>query len=69
MQNSRLMRSRSDQMIGGVCAGLAKYFALDPTLVRLVFVLMLLFGGHGFLIYLILWVVMPLENEDGPTSS
>jgi len=50
-------------MIGGVCAGLANYFVLDPTLVRLIFVLMLLFGGHGLLIYLILWVVMPLEGE------
>ncbi|MBP7228150.1 MAG: PspC domain-containing protein [Longilinea sp.] len=63
MQTQRLMRSRNDQMIGGVCAGLANYFVLDPTLVRLIFVLMLLFGGHGLLIYLILWVVMPLEGE------
>jgi phage shock protein C len=52
-------------MIAGVCAGLANYFGLDPALVRLVFVLMLLFGGHGLLIYLILWVVMPLQAEDG----
>ena len=63
MQTQRLMHSRNDQMIGGVCAGLANYFVLDPTLVRLIFVLMLLFGGHGLLIYLILWVVMPLEGE------
>jgi len=48
-------------MLGGVCAGLAKYFNLDPTVVRLIFVLLFILAGQGLLIYLILWLVVPLE--------
>ncbi len=58
----RLFRSHSDYMIGGVCGGLAKYFAIDPTLVRLIFVLLTVAGGSGVLIYFILWIVMPRED-------
>ncbi len=61
METKRLYRSKTDTMIGGVCAGLAKYLNIDPTIVRLVFVLMLLLGGHGLLVYLILWLVIPQE--------
>lgn len=63
METKRLYRSRSNVMIGGVCAGLADYFNLDPTVVRLIFVLLALLGGHGVLIYLILWLVVPLQPE------
>ena len=62
----RLSRSRDNTMIAGVCAGLAKYLDLDPTVMRLVFVLLALAGGHGVLIYFILWIVMPHEQ---PASS
>ncbi|NSW52728.1 MAG: PspC domain-containing protein [Anaerolineae bacterium] len=55
----RLYRSRSDRMLGGVCAGLAEYFSLDPTLVRLVFLILFLMGTMGFWPYLILWIVVP----------
>ena len=56
----KLYRSRDNKMAGGVCAGLAKYFELDPTLVRLgMAVLMVL--GVGILIYIIAWVIVPLE--------
>jgi phage shock protein C len=48
-------------MMAGVCAGLANYFGLDPTIIRLLFVAAFLLGGHGLLIYLILWLVMPCE--------
>jgi len=61
METKRLYRSKTDTMIGGVCSGLAKYLNIDPTIVRLVFVLMLLLGGHGLLVYLILWLVIPQE--------
>jgi len=61
MEPKRLYRSRTDTMIGGVCSGLAKYFSLDPTVVRLAFVLLFLLAGHGLLVYLILWLVVPLE--------
>ena len=53
----RLYRS-NNKMILGVCAGLAEYFNLDPALVRLLFVLLALTGGHGLLLYLILAAVM-----------
>jgi phage shock protein C len=59
MQNNRLYRSTQDKMIAGVCGGLAEFFGLDPSLVRLVFVLMALLGGHGVLVYIILWAIVP----------
>ena len=52
-------------MIAGVCGGLGKYFSVDPTLVRLVFLLLLILGGSGFLLYLILWIVVPDEQRLG----
>ncbi|HWR65385.1 MAG TPA: PspC domain-containing protein [Bellilinea sp.] len=61
METKRLYRSRTETMLGGVCAGLAKYFNLDPTVVRLIFVLLFILAGQGLLIYLILWLVVPLE--------
>jgi phage shock protein C len=59
MQNHKLYRSENDKMIAGVCAGLAEFFGLDVSLVRLVAVLMALMGGHGLLVYAILWIVVP----------
>ena len=57
-------RSDEDKMIAGVCAGLAAQFDISVTLVRLAFVLMCVFGGGvGFLIYVILWIIMPLERS------
>ncbi len=61
MEPKRLYRSRTDTMLGGVCGGLAKYFTLDPTVVRLIFVLLFILAGQGLLLYLILWLVVPLE--------
>lgn len=63
MEERRLYRSKTDSTIGGVCGGLGKYFSIDPTLIRLVFVLLAVFGGGGVLIYLILWIVIPLEGR------
>jgi phage shock protein PspC (stress-responsive transcriptional regulator) len=69
MDNNRLTRSRSDVMIGGVCSGLGRYFHIDPTLVRLIFVLLTLAGGSGVLVYFILWIVMPPEDmPNAPTN-
>ena len=55
----RLYRSRNDRMIGGVCGGLAAYFDIDSTAVRLAFLLLILFAGGGVMIYLILWLLVP----------
>lgn len=61
MNGKQLTRSQTDRMIAGVCGGLGAYFGFDPTLVRLIFVALTLLGGHGILIYLILWLVMRPE--------
>ncbi len=64
----RLLRSSRDRMIAGVCGGLADYMNLDPTLVRIVFiVLTLVTGGFFGVVYLLLWVVMPESNRPIPT--
>lgn len=59
MDEKRLVRPTTDRMIAGVAAGLAEYMNLDPTIVRLLFVLLALAGGPGILIYIIMWIVMP----------
>ena len=57
----RLHRSRTEKMIAGVCGGLAEYFNIDPTIVRILWVAITLLGGAGILLYVILWVIMPLQ--------
>ena len=58
-------RVREGRVIAGVCAGLASYFGVDPTLVRLAFALVTVFGGFGVLLYLCAWIVIPEEGGDG----
>ena len=65
--NTQLTRSSSDRMIGGVCGGLARYFGIDSSIVRLVFVLLVL-SGVSPLVYLVLWVVMPEEQVAPPAA-
>ena len=55
----KLMRDPDDKVLGGVCSGLGYYFRIEPRWVRVLFVLFLLIGGSGFLLYFILWIVMP----------
>jgi phage shock protein C len=57
----KLYRSRKEKMIGGVAGGLAEYFEIDPTLVRIIFIISLFLGGSGILAYIILWIVVPEE--------
>ena len=64
----RLYRSRTDRMIGGVCGGIAEYSNLDPTLVRVLFILLaFITGGATLLAYPILWIVVP-EQPAAPAS-
>ncbi|MFN2103235.1 MAG: PspC domain-containing protein [Candidatus Promineifilaceae bacterium] len=60
MSDKQLMRSE-DRMVAGVAGGLAEYFDIDPTIIRILFVLLALFGGGflGILIYIVLWIIMP----------
>ena len=55
----RLTLSANDRKIAGVCGGLAEYFNTDATLVRLIFVVLIMLGGSGVIIYLIAWIIMP----------
>jgi phage shock protein C len=59
---SRLVRTSNDRMLAGVCGGLAQYFNIDSTIVRLVFVVAVL-SGVSPLIYVLLWIVMPEEKR------
>jgi phage shock protein C len=51
-------------MIAGVCGGIAEYLGVDPTLIRVLWVLITLMAGVGVLLYLILWVIMPLQSPE-----
>lgn len=57
----KLYRSRTDKMIAGVCGGIAKYFNVDATIVRLLFVLFFILGGGALLVYVIMWLIVPQE--------
>lgn len=63
MNEKQLVRTHDDRMFLGVASGIANYLNLDPVIVRLIFVLLTLSGGHGILLYLILAIIM--REEDG----
>ena len=61
----RLYRDTSDKLVGGVCSGIANYMNVDPAVVRLLFAIITFGGfGFGFLIYLVLWIVLPSKDLD-----
>ncbi len=59
---TKLYRSETDRMLGGVCGGLAEVYNFDPSLIRLIVVL-LIFTGLSPLVYLIAWLIIPTESE------
>jgi phage shock protein PspC (stress-responsive transcriptional regulator) len=61
----RLTRDTGHAVLGGVAAGLAEYFGVDPVLARLVFILLAMLNGFGLIAYVICWVVMPRREEAG----
>ncbi len=61
METKRLTRSK-DKKIAGVAAGLGDYLNMDPTIVRILFVLVFFLGGASLLAYIIMWIVMPEEK-------
>ena len=64
-QSPRLLRRRAtDRVIGGVAAGIADYLNIDPVLVRAVFVGLVIFGGAGLVLYLVAWLLIPVEGRD-----
>lgn len=63
---SRLERSNTNRVIAGVCGGIAEYLAVDPTLVRVAFVVLAVFGGVGVLAYIVLLILMPQPGQPAP---
>ncbi len=62
--NKKLHCSKTDKIFAGVCGGLANYFDIDATIIRLLFILIVAFGGSGFIIYLLLWLIMPKSSSE-----
>lgn len=62
MEQKKLFRSTRDRRLAGVCGGLAEYLNMDSTLVRVLFVLFAFMVGSGILVYLILALIMPVNN-------
>ena len=60
----RLYKSNTDKKLDGVCAGIAEYFKIDPTLIRLAWVLFSLLGGSGVLAYIICAIVIPRKDDE-----
>jgi phage shock protein C len=65
MQEKKMHRSTTNKMVAGICGGLADYFGLDASLMRIIFVVLALLGGPGILLYIVLWIVLP----EGPDTA
>ncbi|MCK9179546.1 MAG: PspC domain-containing protein [Bacteroides sp.] len=64
-KKQKLRRSRSDKMVAGVCGGLAEYFDLDASLIRILYVLGTFFTAFaGVLVYFVLWILLPIQTYD-----
>ena len=59
----RLYRSDTERMLAGVCGGIAEYFDVDPTIIRLAWVLFCLMGGSGILAYIICAIIIPKKDK------
>ena len=57
----KLYRSRSNRQVAGVCGGLAEYFNLDPTLIRVLFIILAVLGGSGVILYVAMWIIVPKQ--------
>jgi phage shock protein C len=62
----KLYRSQTNRMLAGVCGGLAEYFNLDVTLIRIVFAVLAVFGGAGLVLYLLMWIIVPEAGKAPP---
>src|SRR5713101_8120893 len=63
ISSRRLYKSRHNRIIDGVCGGIAEYFGVDPTIVRILWVLISLLGGSGLVLYIVAMIVMPVNPE------
>lgn len=65
----KLVRSKTDRIVAGVCGGLAQYFNVDPTVVRLIFAILIFGGGFGVALYVVLWIIMPEEGKEAKDAN
>ena len=65
----KLYRSRTQRMVAGVCGGLAEYFNVDTTVIRVLFLVITLFGGAGLVVYVVMWILVPDASKAPPTTS
>ncbi len=65
MEYRKLYRSRTDRKLAGICGGLGIHFGMDPVIIRIIFIVLTLFGGSGLLLYFIMVLVVPDEPGDG----
>jgi phage shock protein C len=63
--SEKLYRSRTNRQVAGVCGGLAQRFNVDATLIRVLFILLGLFGGAGIVLYVAMWIIVPQEPPVG----
>lgn len=67
-QPRKLYRSQTDRKVAGVCGGLAEYFNVDPTLIRVLFIVLAVCGGAGLVLYLAMWIVVPEASKASPPT-
>lgn len=67
--SKKLRRSKDDRMIAGVAAGVAEFYDLDATIVRVVWAFTAIFAGFGVLLYLIMWLIVPEQGSDAPITT
>lgn len=63
MSNKRFQRSSDQRLLAGVCGGISEYFGWEPTIVRIVFVVLTALGFSGVFVYILAWLIMPAQNE------
>ena len=64
----KLYRSRNQRMVAGVCGGLAEYFNVDATMIRVLFLVLTVVGGSGLVIYLVMWIIVPDVGKVPPRA-
>jgi phage shock protein C len=57
----KLYRSKTNRQVAGVCGGLAEYFNLDATLIRILFIVLAVLGGSGVILYVAMWIIVPKQ--------
>ncbi len=67
-EHKKLYRSETNRWLLGICGGLGEYFDVDPTLIRVLFIVFALVFGGGLLLYLILWIIIPMKPPEIETS-